>query len=463
MGQKAFIAKNGLISGNLTVNSTIIQQGTDVFLSALDVRVSNTTSNSAINRTSVTVSNATSNAIISATQLRVANSTVSANHDLAQFIVGASIANATGIYVGANTIANAAGFFSGLSVANISGFYVGANTSANATHIVAPRVQAGVNVVANATTFFVANATVSTVLGNNFLQISNATANVFIDQGKIVVGLVNATTVSATAVNTADITATGQVNANTFFAASSANIAGSIVYLNASGVYTSGLVNADSISSRIIAASALISTADINIQGQTNTSTVNIFTSLNVADAVAINATGVWTTGTVNCVALNSDTYVALTSVTVGPNVFLTTSGLKVGNSTVNAVVNSTSITLSSATGSVSLGQTITSGFILAPYNAGTISSGTLTPNPLLGNYQFYTNNGAHTLAAPANDCSMDILITNGATAGAITLSGFTVSATNSGDALTTTNTNKFLLSLRRINGVSTYVIKALQ
>ena len=70
--------------------------------------------------------------------------------------------------------------------------------------------------------------------------------------------------------------------------------------------------------------------------------------------------------------------------------------------------------------------------------------------------------NGAHTLAAPAADCAIDLLVTNGASAGAITFSGFTVGS-STGSALTTTNTNKFIISIRRVNSVATYSIYALQ
>jgi hypothetical protein len=107
-------------------------------------------------------------------------------------------------------------------------------------------------------------------------------------------------------------------------------------------------------------------------------------------------------------------------------------------------------------------GQTITGGFNVTPYNFGVVSGGTLTPNPLLGNYQYLTNSGAFTLAAPASDCGIDFLITNSSTAGAITFSGFTVGS-NTGDALTTTNGSRFIISIRRINATATYVIKALQ
>lgn len=104
----------------------------------------------------------------------------------------------------------------------------------------------------------------------------------------------------------------------------------------------------------------------------------------------------------------------------------------------------------------------VSKGFTLTPLSVGTKSSGTFTPDPTLGNYQYYTNGGAHTLAAPSSDCAIDLLVTNNASAGAITFSGFTVSAT-AGSALTTTNTNKFIISIRRINSISTYSVYAMQ
>lgn len=103
-----------------------------------------------------------------------------------------------------------------------------------------------------------------------------------------------------------------------------------------------------------------------------------------------------------------------------------------------------------------------TVGYTFTANNIGTVSSGTTTPNPALGNYQYLSNNGAFTLAAPSSDCAIDILVTNAGSAGTITFSGFTVGS-NTGDALTTTDTNKFLISIRRINGSSLYGITALQ
>lgn len=102
----------------------------------------------------------------------------------------------------------------------------------------------------------------------------------------------------------------------------------------------------------------------------------------------------------------------------------------------------------------------ISVGFTSSPNNIGTFSSFTI--NPALGNYQYGTNNGAFTLTAPTSDCAIDLLITNGASAGSVTFSGFTVGSVV-GDALTTTNGHRFIVSIRRIAGVATYMIKALQ
>lgn len=101
----------------------------------------------------------------------------------------------------------------------------------------------------------------------------------------------------------------------------------------------------------------------------------------------------------------------------------------------------------------------ITVGYTVAPYNNGTKSSGTFTPDPANGNYQYVTNGGAHTLAAPASDCAIDLLVINGAAgAGAITMSGFKTSGLGaSGAAYATTANTWWVCSIRRINGISTF------
>lgn len=107
---------------------------------------------------------------------------------------------------------------------------------------------------------------------------------------------------------------------------------------------------------------------------------------------------------------------------------------------------------------------TITKGYAVAPHSIGAPSAAsTVTPDPANGNYQYLTNNAAFTLAAPASDCAIDILVTNGSTAGSISMSGFSAPAGGGGDTYATTNASKYLLMIRRINATATYVWKALQ
>ena len=90
-------------------------------------------------------------------------------------------------------------------------------------------------------------------------------------------------------------------------------------------------------------------------------------------------------------------------------------------------------------------GANLTAGFSDQIYDAGTKSSGTFTPDWTLGNEQKYTNNGAHSLvppvAAAGQRVRMEIAITNGGSAGALTLSGTNALFTFTGSISTTTLT----------------------
>ncbi len=103
--------------------------------------------------------------------------------------------------------------------------------------------------------------------------------------------------------------------------------------------------------------------------------------------------------------------------------------------------------------------QTVTGG---ANVTSLSLTTGNVTIDCGARPLQFITNNGAYTITTPANDGSCMLLVTNGASAGATTFSGFSVGA-STGDALTTTNTSKFTISIWRINGVSGYRVAAHQ
>lgn len=98
-------------------------------------------------------------------------------------------------------------------------------------------------------------------------------------------------------------------------------------------------------------------------------------------------------------------------------------------------------------------------GYPNTPYSAGTFTSGTFTPSVANGRMQYATNNGAHTLAPPAVGEEVIVEYTNGASAGAITTSGFT-KVTGSGD---TTSGHKFLYRATRHQTYSQLLIEALQ
>lgn len=189
--------------------------------------------------------------------------------------------------------------------------------------------------------------------------------------------------------------------------------------------------------------------------------------------------------GTVNSGNSGELTYYASTGTAVSgtPNLTLSAAQLTVGQAgsaagtvrlagSVSGTVTLAAPTTASGTQTVpagtgtllstSAGQTISAGFAFTTYSGGTISSGTYTPTCTNANYQSITNNGAFTLAAPSGDCAIALLVTNGGSAGAITFSGYTVGS-NTGDSLTTTNGNKFVITLYSIASTATYMVKALQ
>jgi len=70
-------------------------------------------------------------------------------------------------------------------------------------------------------------------------------------------------------------------------------------------------------------------------------------------------------------------------------------------------------------------GLTVTGGGGSTSKDLGTVSSGTLTPDPAARPMQHYINGGAHTLAPSATAGSYLLDVTNSASAGAITTTGW--------------------------------------
>jgi len=106
--------------------------------------------------------------------------------------------------------------------------------------------------------------------------------------------------------------------------------------------------------------------------------------------------------------------------------------------------------------------QTVTGGARITPLalNSGSpVTSGTLTPDPGDRPIQYYTNGGAHTLAPGTNKGTYLLEITNNASAGAITTSGWTKVEGSFG----TTNGYKYICSCVVAQNYSLLSIRGLQ
>jgi hypothetical protein len=104
----------------------------------------------------------------------------------------------------------------------------------------------------------------------------------------------------------------------------------------------------------------------------------------------------------------------------------------------------------------------LTGGYTTTADDDGTFSTGTYTPTPAGGNMKRIINGGAFTLAAPtaSGDYTLVVQITNNASAGAITLSGFNRSI---GNPFTTTNGHDFFVNITKLNGFTLANVVALQ
>lgn len=105
--------------------------------------------------------------------------------------------------------------------------------------------------------------------------------------------------------------------------------------------------------------------------------------------------------------------------------------------------------------------DTLEKGFIATVYDIGLVSSGSTTPDPANGNFQKMQNGGAQSLLSPTvtGAYGITILVTNTASAGAFTLSGFN---NVSGDDFTTVNGDNFFVDIRKIDSFTSAHVEAL-
>lgn len=105
----------------------------------------------------------------------------------------------------------------------------------------------------------------------------------------------------------------------------------------------------------------------------------------------------------------------------------------------------------------------LTAGYTATPTADGTKTSGTYTPTPAGGNFKTAVNGGAFTLAAPTATGSYTLIlqVTNNASAGAVTFSGFNKTVGDS--LLTTTDGDDFFIYITKVGGFTSASVEALQ
>lgn len=110
---------------------------------------------------------------------------------------------------------------------------------------------------------------------------------------------------------------------------------------------------------------------------------------------------------------------------------------------------------------SFALNTALTGGFKSTSYDLGTITTTAQTPDPANGNMQHLNANGAFTLNAPtaSGEYTIVIEVTNGASAGTITTSGFTKV---NGDTRVLTNAFKYLYQITKHKNYSMLTIVSL-
>ena len=152
-----------------------------------------------------------------------------------------------------------------------------------------------------------------------------------------------------------------------------------------------------------------------------------------------------------------------MTSLDAGSGVIKTTGTIELGHATDTTLSRSAAGFLAVEGNDVlmaSVDDVLTAGFSSTADDDGTKSSGTYTPATAGGNYKTIVGGGAFTLAPQTTVSTIVIQLTNNASAGTITTSGFDKV---SGDALTTTNGDDFMLYLCVIGAFQHLHVEALQ
>lgn len=308
------LTSTSLTIGNVAVNSTSLAVGNSRVIGA-GVIVGNSTVNAVVNSTSFRTGGA-ANVEISSTTISLANSAANVVTVPGQVTLANStaqvIVNVGGVAVGSNVVVDSVGVRTGNSTSNSS------------VNSVALYVADGSQtVVVNSTGLAVG----TTVYGNSSLGYGNSTQNTFVNStgffinGAPVGGDVSESQVrAALAALTAPAALVNSISVS-YGAANSQALLADLAWANGSKLWTLSLESDRSLGFLAYAA---------------NGSLLGKMLEVTQAGALTVPANA-----TINAVSIGSF------GVTVGSNLVVNTTVFKVGNSTVNAVINSSSVYIS--------------------------------------------------------------------------------------------------------------------
>jgi hypothetical protein len=184
-------ATSSLRVGNSSVNSFVNSTAVSVGIGNFSVGA-NVGANVNLSNTSLSIGNNTSNSIITNSLLSISNSTSTANISPSNLIVGPSVVNSTGVFVGVGNFTSSANVGSNVSV-NTSTIFVGNSTSnltasffsirlsdpTSTANLTANNLQIGTTLV---------NSSVITITTGNFSTGANVGSNVNITTSSLQIG-----------------------------------------------------------------------------------------------------------------------------------------------------------------------------------------------------------------------------------------------------------------------------------
>jgi hypothetical protein len=175
-----------LVIGNATINTTVASVGANVLIDTARIFLGNSTVNSMAN----------------SVLIKIANSSGIANLQPTQFLIGNAIVNSTAVAVGANVVINTTAVFIGNSTANAfaNSILVQVSNSTGVSNLTSTdltigqtvvnslAVTVGANLFINAIRFSVGNTTVNTIANSLGVMTSNSSGITNVNPGSIVTG-----------------------------------------------------------------------------------------------------------------------------------------------------------------------------------------------------------------------------------------------------------------------------------